>query len=134
MAAGAALDLNGITLSTAEPLTLNGTGINAGGALMNSSATAVSYSGLITLGSSGVSIEANSGNISLTAAGTITGSGYALTLGGTGSGSLSSIIGTGAGTLTKVDPGTWTLSGASTNSSTATVNGGTLTFSEPTAR
>ena len=48
---GAVLDLNGFTLGTAEPLTLNGTGIANGGALTNSSATAVTYSGLITLGS-----------------------------------------------------------------------------------
>jgi len=42
-ATGAALDLNGFTLSTTEALTLNGTGVSSGGALTNSSATAVNY-------------------------------------------------------------------------------------------
>src|SRR5260370_1164687 len=51
VSSSAVLDLNGFTLVTAEPLTLNGTGISGGGALAHSSATAVSHSGLITLGS-----------------------------------------------------------------------------------
>ena len=62
VAAGATLDLNGFTLGTAEALTLNGTGVGGGGALTNSSATAATYSGLITLGSAS-SIVANNGNI-----------------------------------------------------------------------
>jgi autotransporter-associated beta strand protein len=45
VSSGAVLDLNGFTLGTAEALTLNGTGISSGGALTNSSATGVSYSG-----------------------------------------------------------------------------------------
>jgi autotransporter-associated beta strand protein len=124
--AGAALDLNGFTLGTTEALTLNGTGISSGGALTNSSATNVTYTGLVTLGSTGVSIATNAGSINLSNAGTITGSGFALTLGGTGNGSLSSIIGTGTGTLTKSGTGTWTLSGSSTYTGTTTISAGTL--------
>jgi autotransporter-associated beta strand protein len=126
VAGGAVLDLNGITLGTAEGLTLNGTGISGGGALTNNSATASTYSGLISLGSAS-SIIANSGNIILSAAGTIGGSGFGLELGGTASGcSLASIIGTGAGTVTKSSTGTWTLSGASTYTGLTTISSGTL--------
>ena len=125
VAAGAALDLNGFTLGTAEPLTLNGTGISAGGALTNSSATAVSYSGLITLGSAS-SIITNAGDINITNVGTITGGGFGLTMGGSGNGSVSSIIGTGAGTVTKIGTGTWTLSGSSTYTGLTTISAGTL--------
>jgi fibronectin-binding autotransporter adhesin len=46
------LDLNGFTLAAAEPLTINGYGKGtAYGALTNSSTTAVTYSGVVTLGS-----------------------------------------------------------------------------------
>jgi len=55
-ATGAALDLNGTTMTGTNALTLNGTGISSGGALTNSSATAGTYAGLVTLGSTGVSI------------------------------------------------------------------------------
>ncbi len=122
---GAALDLNGFTLSTSEPLTLNGTGIAAGGALTNSSATAVSYNGLITLGSAS-SIVTNAGDINVANAGTITGATFGLTLGGSGNGSVSSIIGTTSGTVTKAGNGTWTLSGNSTYTGTTTISAGTL--------
>ena len=126
------LDLNGYTLSTAEPLTLNGTGISSGGALMNSGAAAT-YSGLITLGSTGVSIVGGTGTIALSNAGTITGSGYALTLGGAQGGSITSIIGTVAGTLTKADAGTWTLSGTNTYTGGTTLSAGTLNINSATA-
>ncbi|MCX6269862.1 MAG: autotransporter-associated beta strand repeat-containing protein [Bacteroidetes bacterium] len=122
---GAVLDLNGYTLSTSETLTLNKTGIDDDGALINSSATAVSYSGLIDLGSSS-SIVANAGDINITNAGTILGSSKSLTLGGSGNGSISSIIGTVSGLVTKNGTGTWTLSGSSTYTGTTTINAGTL--------
>ena len=130
VALGARLDLNGFNLGIAEPLTLNGVGYGLGdfasGALMNSSGSSVTYSGLITLGTTGVLIKADSGNISLTAAGTISGATFALTLGGTGTGTLASIIGTTTGTVTKIGTGDWTLSGASTYTGATTINMGTL--------
>jgi len=122
---GATLNLNGFTLGTAEPLTLNGTGITAAGALSNTSASAVTYSGLLTLGSA-ASIVASTGAINLTNTGTITGPTFGLTLGGTVGGTLASIIGTTTGTLTKADAGTWTLSGASTYTGATTISAGTL--------
>lgn len=130
VALGARLDLNGFNLGIAEALTLNGVGYGLGdfasGALMNSSGSSVTYSGLITLGATGVLIKADSGDISLTAAGTISGATFTLTLGGTGSGTLASIIGTTTGTVTKIGTGTWTLSGASTYTGATTINMGTL--------
>jgi autotransporter-associated beta strand protein len=137
---GAALDLGGFTLSTAEALTLNGTGISSGGALKNSVANPATYSGLLTLGSAS-SIVAGTGNIILSNTGTITGSGFALTLDGTVAGSLTTLtstiasnIGTGAGTLTKNGVGTWNLSGTNTYSGGTTVSVGTLTFVNTAAK
>ena len=123
---GASLDLNGFTLGTAEPLTINGTGVSNSGALMNSSSTAVTYSGLITLGSA-ASIEANAGNILISNAGTISGATYNLTLGGTNASStIATIIGNTTGGVTKIDAGTWTLSKVNTYTGATTINGGTL--------
>ena len=129
--AGAMLDLNGFSLTTAEALTLNGIGFGhnvnySPGALTNGSGTAVTHSGLVTLGTTGVAIIANNGDLNLSNAGTISGSGFALTIGGTGNGSITSIIGTVAGTVTKIGSGTWTLSGASTFTGATTVANGTL--------
>ncbi|MBU3590398.1 autotransporter-associated beta strand repeat-containing protein, partial [Polynucleobacter sp. 80A-SIGWE] len=47
---GAVLDLNGQALTNSGTLTIRGTGISSGGALINSSSTAASYSGLVALG------------------------------------------------------------------------------------
>ena len=125
VASGAALDLNGFSLSAALPLTINGTGITSGGALLNSSTTAATYSGLLTLGAAS-SVIAN-GSITLSNAGTITGAGFGLTLGGTGTAStLVSIVGTGAGTVTKSGTGTWVVSGASTYTGATNITAGTL--------
>ncbi len=125
-ATGAALDLNGFTLGTAEALTLNGTGVSSGGALTNSSASAATYSGLLILGSAS-SIIASNGNIILSHTGTISGATFGLTLGGTaGASSLASIIGTTSGTVTKTGAGTWTVSGANIYTGTTTVSAGTL--------
>ncbi len=129
VALGSRLDLNGFNLGIAEPLTLNGVGYGLGdfasGALVNSSGSTVTYSGLITLGSAST-IKADSGTVNLTAAGTISGATFGLTLGGAGTGTLSSIIGTTTGTVTKIDTGTWTISGVSTYTGATTVSRGTL--------
>ena len=126
---GARLDLNGFTLGTAEGLTLNGVGYGLGdfasGALINSSGSSVSYSGAVTLGSTGVLIKADSGNMTLS--GAFSGATFALTIGGTGSGTISGVIGTTTGTVTKIGTGTWTLSNAaSTYTGATSVNLGTL--------
>ncbi|MCD6024373.1 MAG: transporter, partial [Fibrobacteria bacterium] len=127
VASGATLDLNGFTLGTAEPVTLNGDGVGGtAGALTNSSGSASTFSGLLTLGSAS-SIIADNGDLILSAAGTITGSGFGLTLGGSNAASsLASILGTGSGSVLKTGPGTWTLSGVSTYTGGTTVRAGTL--------
>ena len=129
VASGAALDLNGVTLGTAESLTIRGTGVSSGGALTNSSGTDVTYSGLLTLGAPST-VKASSGNISLSNTGTITGSGFTLTLDGSATGSsMASALATGTGGLTKFGTGTWTVSGASSYSGVTTVSSGTLDVS-----
>jgi autotransporter-associated beta strand protein len=126
---GAVLDLNGTTMTATNGLTLNGTGISSGGALTNSSASPGAYAGLITLGSAS-SFVANSGNIIVSNTGTITGSGFGLTLGGTATGSsIASNIGTTTGTLTKQGTGTWTVTGANTYTGNTTITAGTLALS-----
>jgi autotransporter-associated beta strand protein len=124
VSAGAALDLNGFSLSTSRPMTLNGTGINGGGAMLNSS-TGATYSGLITLGSA-TSIVGDTGSINLSNIGTISGATFGLTLGGGQGGTLASVLGTTTGTLTKTGLGTWTLTGANTYTGSTTINAGTL--------
>jgi fibronectin-binding autotransporter adhesin len=129
IATGSRLDLNGFTLGIAEPTTINGVGYGLGdfasGSLMNSSASNVTYSGLITLGSASF-IKADYGDINLTAAGTITGNGLGLTMGGAGNGTLDSIIGNTNGGVNKTGNGTWTVSGQSTHTGTTIVYHGTL--------
>ncbi|NBQ46796.1 MAG: hypothetical protein EBU39_04325, partial [Proteobacteria bacterium] len=113
---GGTLDLNGYTLGTSQALTINGTGYGGAGALTNTSSTAVSYSGLIALGSNSTIISSN-GGITLSNSGTINGTGYTLTLGGTttSGNTVASVIGLGTtGALTKTGAGTWILSGSNT--------------------
>uniref|UniRef100_UPI0025FEA18F autotransporter-associated beta strand repeat-containing protein n=1 Tax=Limnohabitans sp. Rim8 TaxID=1100718 RepID=UPI0025FEA18F len=98
---GAALDLNGMTMTSTGVLTLNGTGISSGGALTNSSSTAGTYAGNITLGMAS-SVGSSSGDI-------------------TASGAIS-----GAHALTKIGTDTLTLSGTNTYSGGTTINLGTL--------
>jgi filamentous hemagglutinin family protein len=122
---GAGLDLNGQAMTSTGALTLNGTGLSGGGALFNSIGAGASYAGLVNLATSS-SIVGGSGAINLTHTGTITGSGFDLTLGGAQGGVLSGVIGTGTGSMTKQDAGTWAFKSVSTYSGGTTLNGGTL--------
>ena len=127
VASGAALQLqNNITVG-AEALTLSGTGIANDGALRNISGSN-NYGGLLTLGAD-TRINSDSGTLTLSNTGTLTGLDFNLTLGGSGNISLASIIGTGIGTLTKDGGGTLTLSGTNTYSGLTTVSAGALNFS-----
>ena len=125
---GAALDVPGNTVN--NPITLNGTGINNAGALINSSSgsTNATLSGLLTLGSDSSIMNNSTGgsSINLTNVNTITGSGYSLTLGGSKGGTITSIIGTGSGSIIKSGAGTWTLSGVNTYTGNVYVNEGYL--------
>jgi autotransporter-associated beta strand protein len=132
---GAVLDLNGFTLSNAEPLTLNGTGISTGGALINSSATGVTYNGAITLGSAS-SIGAT-GNITLGSGGIsggqdLTKVGGAILSLGSGTATLGGLT-ISAGTLTATSA-TMNLAGNYSNGGTFTHNSGTVNFNGSTAQ
>jgi len=124
VASGAVLDLNGTSYSSAEALNLNGTGILSGGAIINSSSTAASFAGLITLGSAS-SVIANNG---ITLTGNVTNGGVGLELGGTSTASALSGVISGTGGVTKNGAGTWKFSNSAnqTYTGTTTVNAGEL--------
>jgi hypothetical protein len=107
---GAVLDLNGINYSNAEALTLSGTGISTGGALINSNATAATYAGNITLSTTAPQITASN---PITLSGIISG--------GNASGTNSLTV-AGNSTLT----GALTLSGNNTYTGYTTINSGAL--------
>ncbi len=126
VAVGGALQIQGGISIGAEPLTLEGSGISNTGALRNISGTNL-YDGLLSL-TGATLINSDAGSLVLTNAGTITGAGAALTLGGAGSTTIFSIIGTTSGSLTKEGAGTLTLCGASTYSGGTVINAGNITL------
>jgi len=101
---GGTLDLDGQTLGS-YPITLSGTGASQGGALYNSSATAASVSGTVTLASAST-FKAGSGAI--TVSGPINGN-TTLTIDGSFGTTLSGLINLGTGGLTKIGTGTLSL-------------------------
>src|SRR2546426_1142451 len=122
VASGGALQVDGSGLLIAEPVTLNGTGIAAGGALRQL-ANGNTWSGAITLGSA-ARINAAAGTLAVT--GGITNAGFVLTVGGAGNTTISSTAISGTGGLTKDGAGTLTLSASNTYTGTTTVSAGTL--------
>ncbi|MFD0894606.1 autotransporter-associated beta strand repeat-containing protein [Luteolibacter ambystomatis] len=95
-----AVDLNGKGIG-AESLTLNGSGISSGGALVNSNtSTTATGSGTVALAS-------------------------AVSIGGAGNTTLSGVI-SGTGALTKVGAGILTVTGTNTYTGATTVSAGTL--------
>ena len=131
---GAVLDLNGISLSTSEPLTLNGTGISSGGALRvaSSSSAVITYSGLLSLGSSSSIVVSgtNSNGLNLSNLGQITGNGFDLTF--SGPGEIKGVIATGAGGLTKTGLNSLVLSGLNTYTGVTRITSGTLSVNSLT--
>jgi len=125
VSAGASLDLNGVTMTAANSLTLNGTGIADGGAFANSSAATATYAGTLSL-SSDSSIVASGGDIILSSTGDITGSGFGLTVSGPKNVSIAANLSTGSGNLVKSGAGTLTLSSAQSYAGSTTVSNGTL--------
>ena len=121
VSSGAALQIQGNISTSAEALTLNGTGISSDGALRNVSGVNV-YNGALTLGSA-ARINADAGRLLLL--NTVTNGANLLTIGGAGNTSIAAVIGTGAGGLTKDGAGTLGLFGANTYTGITTLSGGT---------
>ena len=124
VANGATLALSGGIAVGTEAITLDGTGVGAGGALRSVSGVNT-IGGAITLGSAAqITTLADS----LTISGNVTGTNTDLTLSALGSSlvAISGNIGTGSGGVTKLGTGVATLSGASTYTGTTSVSTGTL--------
>jgi autotransporter-associated beta strand protein len=125
VAAGAVLDLSTFTLggaSTWEPLTLNGSGLNNGGALISSSSGTNTF-GVLTLGSAARIINSGSGTI--TFAGAPTGT-FNYVVGGTGPTTFSGIFPAVAITITKYDSGILSLNAANLLTGLVRINAGII--------
>jgi autotransporter-associated beta strand protein len=125
---GAAIDLNGMTLSPAEPLTINGTGLSSNGVLYNSSTTAVTLPSPITLGAAAL-IKGGSAN--LTISGAINGAFNLEVQGTNNSFTQSGIIGaTSAPTSYTINTGTGsvTLGAAATIAGPVNMHGNNITL------
>jgi autotransporter-associated beta strand protein len=129
---GGALELSGNITTTAEALTLNGTGISSGGALRNVSGNNT-YAGTITLGSAS-RINSDSGTLTLDVASgnAITATNLGLTVGGAGSVTINDVADLGTAGLTKDGNGTLTLAAANTYGAT-TISAGTVTITNANA-
>jgi autotransporter-associated beta strand protein len=140
VASGAGLNFNGATtLVVNEPIDIAGVGntVATGGAInVGTTLTAITFGGTITLtanASVGVSSAVGtSGTFSGSPA--FTGSGTTLTLNGasgTGTKSITGAITLGSGGLTKLQSGTWNLSGVNTYTGPTTVSAGRLNVNSP---
>ena len=127
VASNAAVQIDGSGLSIAEPFTLTGTGVSTAGAIRNL-ANNNTLSGLITLSTSAVRINSDSGTLTLdvSSGNAITATNINVTFGGSGNITVAEPIATGTGTLTKDGSGTLTLSGANTYTGITTISAGTL--------
>jgi fibronectin-binding autotransporter adhesin len=126
VASGAALELQGNIHVGAEALSLSGSGVSGGGALLNVSGNN-QYGGTVTVSGTTALIQADAG--SLTLSGGVATGGNALTIGGAANTTISgALTGTSAGSITKVDSSTLTISSANNNSyqGNVSINSGTL--------
>ncbi len=124
VSSGAAVELNNVNYTTAEPLTINGTGISNGGALVNSGTS--SYAGQIT---AATNAKINAGGGTLTLTGGVVKNGTTLTIAGGGRVNINTtgISGASANSDLVIDGTTVATSVASTyNGPTTVQNSGTL--------
>ena len=113
----------GVTLANA--FTLNGPGTNANDGAIENVSGANTVSGNIALGSS-TRIQSSGGTLTLSNAGTLTGTGNALTIGGAGDTTVNRGINTGTGgSLAKDGSGTLTLGAANNYTGATTLSAGT---------
>lgn len=131
VAAGGTLQIQGGITTSAEALTVTGTGFAGSngigyqtGALVNISGFN-NYAGLLSLGTGGGTVSSDGGTLNLTHPGTIT-SAQLLTLAGAGDGSLTSVLGAAVTGVTKNGTGTWTLKGVNSSMGAISVNAGML--------
>ncbi|MES2920338.1 MAG: autotransporter-associated beta strand repeat-containing protein [Verrucomicrobiota bacterium] len=127
VAANGVLDLQAAVL--AEAITLNGTGISNGGALINSSNTVTgSHTGAITLGSASTITASGTGasNLSLNLAGGINNAGFLVTFDGANNTTVSGTKITGGGGLAKTGAGTLSLSAANDYTGATAIDAGKL--------
>lgn len=119
VASGAQLQIQG-GISSAENITISGTGVSSTGAIRNISGNNT-LSGTITRAADS-SIQSDSGLLTLSGG---IGGNFALTVSGSGNTTATGVV-SGTGALTKTGSGTLVLSGANTYTGATTVNGGTL--------
>ena len=124
---GAALELSGDLSFGAEPLTISGDGISAGGALRSISGVNTN-TGFITLAANS-RINSDAGSLIISTAGAdanaVTGA-FNLSLGGAGNFEFRDRIAIGTGMLTKDGAGVLTIISAATHSGGTTLSAGTL--------
>ncbi|MFZ1609942.1 MAG: autotransporter-associated beta strand repeat-containing protein [Chitinophagales bacterium] len=125
-----ALEIQG-GISTAEPLTISGTGIGSSGAIRNISGSN-SITATVQLNAESY-IQSDAGTLTLSATNSINAIDKSLTLKGAGDGIVSGTITTGTGTLSKSNGGKWTLTGANTYTGATSITGGVLNIQNATA-
>ncbi len=124
VASGTTLGIRGgITYGTAEPVTINGTGLSAAGAISSVSGNN-SVAWPITAASAATIASATAGD-TLTLTGALVNGGFAVTFGGTGNAAANGVI-SGSGALTKTGSSTLTLAAAATYSGATTISTGTV--------
>jgi autotransporter-associated beta strand protein len=130
VSSGAALELQGgISVPTGEGLTLSGTGLSDGGALRNISGDNI-YGGIVTLGATTARINSDSGLLTLSNTGSITGPSFStLTVGGSGNTKIDGTIDLDAGNLIKDGAGKVTLTGLSIYDGPTRIDAGVLSVS-----
>jgi autotransporter-associated beta strand protein len=113
---------SGVNYTTAEPVTINGAGLNNLGSLLGIGNTA--FAGPITLGSAST-VAAYPASFGFTLNGAISTNGFALTVKGTANLVLAGVV-SGSGSITKEGSNTLTLSNTNTYNGTTVANAGTV--------
>ena len=125
VADGASLSISN-DITSAENITISGTGISSNGAIRNT-ADDNTLTGLITLGAnSEIQIDTGSSlTLNPTTGSAVTGA-YNLTIDSVGTSTISDPIAISTGNITKTGAGTLTLSGTNTYSGNTTISAGTI--------